>query len=206
MRLQTARCQNCCEQAAPRWLFAGSYARTFVRPSWTGTSWKGRAGQGPAIRTRQVLDRQGFPMCICIYPSPGGIGSNKQCFHNHYMHTCLLRATKTLFRQEMIPLCYASSCLPLLARQGPSLPVLHLFKRLLVPRNLQAVHPGPSLYHSASPLLPWSLVLSSTALNLPLYIPIDLSLTNRHATQPSQLPLPTSSSLRWAFEPVQQGQ
>jgi hypothetical protein len=41
------------------------------------------------------------------------------------------RDAKTLFRQEMIPLCYASSCLPLLARQGPSLPVLHLFKRFL---------------------------------------------------------------------------
>src|SRR5271154_6243690 len=38
----------------------------------------------------------------------------------------------------MIPLCYASSCLPLLARQGPFLPVLHLFKRLLVLRNLRA--------------------------------------------------------------------
>jgi hypothetical protein len=106
----------------------------------------------------------------------------------------------------MIPLCYASSCLPLLAGQGLSLPVLHLFKRLLVLRNLQAVHPGPSLYHSASPLLRRSLVLSSTALNLPLYIPIGLSLTNRYATQPSQLPLPTSSSLRCTFEPVQQGQ
>jgi hypothetical protein len=91
--ITTPHATQCCEQAAPRWLFAGSYARTFVRPSWTGTSWKGRAGQGPAIRTRQVLDRQGFPMCICIYPSPGRIGSNKQCFHNQYIHTCLLRAT-----------------------------------------------------------------------------------------------------------------
>jgi hypothetical protein len=32
-------------------------------------------------------------MCICICPSPGRIDSNKQCFHNQYMHTCLLRAT-----------------------------------------------------------------------------------------------------------------
>ena len=43
-----------------------------------------------------------------------------------------------LFQQKTMPLCCASSCLPLLARQGPSLPVLRLFKRLLVLRNLQA--------------------------------------------------------------------
>ena len=71
-----------------------SQARTLVHSyaRWEGTSWKGTAGQGPAIRKRQVLDPQDFPMCICICPSPGRIGSNKQCFHNQYMHTCLLRA------------------------------------------------------------------------------------------------------------------
>jgi hypothetical protein len=36
------------------------------RPSRAGTSWKGSAGQGPAIRTRQALDRQYFPMSISI--------------------------------------------------------------------------------------------------------------------------------------------
>jgi hypothetical protein len=56
-------------------------------------SWYEPAGQGPAIRTRQVLDRQGFLMSITICSSPGRIGSNKQCFHNQFMHTCLLRAT-----------------------------------------------------------------------------------------------------------------
>src|ERR1700756_484473 len=61
------------------------------RYSWTGA---GTAGQGPAIRTRQVLDRQGFPMCISICSFPSRIDSNKQCFHNQYMHTCLLRATQ----------------------------------------------------------------------------------------------------------------
>jgi hypothetical protein len=40
-----------------------------------------------------------------------------------------------------LALCRASLCLPLLARQGPSLPVLHLFNRLLVLRNLQARSP-----------------------------------------------------------------
>src|SRR5437868_488277 len=30
-----------------------------------------------------------------------------------------------LFQQKTMPLCRASSCLPLLAKQGPSLPVLH---------------------------------------------------------------------------------
>ena len=73
------------------------YGPAGERPSWAGTSWTGTAGQGPAIRTRQVLDRQGFLMCISICSSPGRIGSNKQCFHNQYMHTCLLRATVTAF-------------------------------------------------------------------------------------------------------------
>src|ERR1700739_97311 len=75
------------------------------RYSWTGTSWTGAgtAGQGPAIRTRQVLDRQGFPMCISICSSPGRIGSNKQCFHNQYMHTCLLRATASTMADSHVP-------------------------------------------------------------------------------------------------------
>jgi hypothetical protein len=30
------------------------------RPRWAGTNWKGSAGEGPAIRTRQALDRKGF--------------------------------------------------------------------------------------------------------------------------------------------------
>src|SRR5271155_1903038 len=54
------------------------------RFSWTGIGYN---------RTRQVLGREGFLMCICICSSPGRIDSNKQCFHNQYMHTCLLRAT-----------------------------------------------------------------------------------------------------------------
>jgi|SRR5271170_6120446 hypothetical protein len=72
--------------------------RRFIHHSWyepagERSSWAGTAGQGPAIRTRQVLDRQGFLMSITICSSPGRIGSNKQCFHNQFMHTCLLRAT-----------------------------------------------------------------------------------------------------------------
>jgi len=39
-------------------------------------------------------------MCICICPSPGRIGSNKQCFHKQYMHTYLLRATKTSLKRQ----------------------------------------------------------------------------------------------------------
>ena len=52
------------------------------------------AGQGPAIRTRQALDRKDF---LCLQVSaryPGRINSNKQCFHHHFMYTCLLRATQ----------------------------------------------------------------------------------------------------------------
>jgi len=72
--------------------FVRSYTRTLVcqlgrnqleRYSWTGTSYSYETGSRPT----------GFPMCICICPSPGRIGSNKQCFQNHFMHTCLLRAT-----------------------------------------------------------------------------------------------------------------
>jgi hypothetical protein len=37
--------------------------RRLVHHSWAGTSWKGSAGQGPAIRTRQVLDRKDF-LCL----------------------------------------------------------------------------------------------------------------------------------------------
>src|SRR5271168_2948440 len=68
------------------------YGPAVERP-WAGTSWKGTAGQGPAIRSRQALDRQDFPMSISIDRPPGRIDGNKQCFHNQYMHTCLLRAT-----------------------------------------------------------------------------------------------------------------
>jgi hypothetical protein len=62
--------------------------------------------------------------------------------------------------------------------------------------------------------------VSSTALDLPPYIPVDQSLAKRHGQlhqansdldqylyrlQPP-LPLPICTVLRWAFEPVQQGQ
>jgi hypothetical protein len=40
------------------------------RSSWGGTSWKGSAGQGPANRTRQALDRKGFLMSISICSFP----------------------------------------------------------------------------------------------------------------------------------------
>jgi hypothetical protein len=44
----------------------------------------------------------------------------------------------------MMALRCASSCLPLFARQGPSLQVLRLFQRLLVLRNLVGlVENGP---------------------------------------------------------------
>jgi len=88
-----------------------SQACTLVRSyvGWAGTSWEDTAEQGPAIRTRQALDRQGFPMCICILPSPGRIGSNKQCFRNQYMHTCLLRATDPTTRRMLCRFVHSSS-------------------------------------------------------------------------------------------------
>jgi hypothetical protein len=39
------------------------YGPAGERPSQAGTSWKGSAGQGPAIRTRQALDRKDF-LCL----------------------------------------------------------------------------------------------------------------------------------------------
>jgi len=70
--------------------FVRSYIRTpqldrnqLDRHSWTGTSYSHETGSRPT----------GFLMCICICSFPGRIGSYKQCFHNQFMHTCLLRAT-----------------------------------------------------------------------------------------------------------------
>jgi hypothetical protein len=36
------------------------YGPARERPSWTGTNWKGSAGQGPAIRAGRALVRQEF--------------------------------------------------------------------------------------------------------------------------------------------------
>src|SRR5580700_4283524 len=75
------------------------YGPARERPSRAGTSWKGSAGQGPAIRTRQALDRKDF---LCLQVStryPGRIDSNKQYFHHHFMYTCLLRATSSARRK-----------------------------------------------------------------------------------------------------------
>jgi hypothetical protein len=59
-----------------------SYTCTFERPSWRGTSWKSTGGQGPAIRPRQVLDRQGF-LCVYVFAHP-------QCHVEAECHFCYL--------------------------------------------------------------------------------------------------------------------
>jgi hypothetical protein len=54
------------------------------RFSQTGTSY--------IARDRHTTDR----IFLCLYVSArylGRIDSDKQCFHNHFMYTCLLRAT-----------------------------------------------------------------------------------------------------------------
>src|SRR5579859_7629408 len=53
------------------------------RHSWTGTSYSHETGSRPT----------GFSYVYKYLLVPSRIDSNKQCFHNQYMHTCLLRAT-----------------------------------------------------------------------------------------------------------------
>jgi hypothetical protein len=43
-----------------RLVYHSWYEPAGERPSWAGTNWKGLAGQGPAIRTKQALDRKRF--------------------------------------------------------------------------------------------------------------------------------------------------
>jgi hypothetical protein len=106
MNRTTIRCVACCYMCVLRAILVASRPRiggysqartlvhSYVRMSQLDrTSWKGTAGQGSAISDETGTRPTGFPMCICICPSPGRIDSNKQCFHNQSMHTCLLRAT-----------------------------------------------------------------------------------------------------------------
>src|SRR3989440_3627231 len=53
------------------------------RHSWTGTSYSHETGTRPT----------GFSYAYKYLLVPSRLDSNKQCFHNQYMHTCLLRAT-----------------------------------------------------------------------------------------------------------------
>ena len=46
--------------AIRRFVYHSWYEPAGERARWAGTNWKGSAGQGPAIRTRQALDRKGF--------------------------------------------------------------------------------------------------------------------------------------------------
>ena len=52
--------------------------------SWTGTSYSHETGSRPT----------GFSYVYKYLLVPSRIDGNKQCFHNQYMHTCLLRATE----------------------------------------------------------------------------------------------------------------
>src|ERR1700739_1867169 len=52
------------------------------RHSWTGTSYSHETGSRPTE----------FSFVYKYLLVPSRIDSNKQCFHNQYMHTCLLRA------------------------------------------------------------------------------------------------------------------
>ena len=70
--------------------------RTLVYLSWTGSSWKGKAGQGPGVSQETGSRLTGFSFVYKYLLVPSRIDSNKQCFHNQYMHTCLLRATQCI--------------------------------------------------------------------------------------------------------------
>src|SRR5256714_2500406 len=53
------------------------------RYSWTGTSYSHETGSRPTE----------FSFVYKYLLVPSRIDNNKQCFHNQYMHACLLRAT-----------------------------------------------------------------------------------------------------------------
>ena len=62
---------GCYSQARTPQLVGASWRETQLgRNQLDKHSWTSTAGQGPAIRTRQVLDRQGFLLCISICSSP----------------------------------------------------------------------------------------------------------------------------------------
>src|SRR2546423_12246794 len=61
------------------------------RHSWTGTSYSDETGSRP---TR-------FSYVYKYLLVPSRIDSNKQCFHNQYMHTCLLRATRSTWTEGL---------------------------------------------------------------------------------------------------------
>jgi hypothetical protein len=67
-------------------------------------SWYGPVGEVQLDRDRLFArDKHSTDrvlMSISIRSLPGRIDSNKQCFHNHFMYTCLLRATSA---RHLIP-------------------------------------------------------------------------------------------------------
>ena len=62
---------------------AGERPSWLDRHSWTGTSYSHETGSRPT----------GLSFVYKYLLVPSRIDSNKQCFHNQFMHTCLLRAT-----------------------------------------------------------------------------------------------------------------
>ena len=77
---------GCYSQARTPQLVWASWRETQLgRHSWTGTSYSHETGSRLT----------GFSFVYKYLLVPSRIDSNKQCFHNQYMHTCLLRATIT---------------------------------------------------------------------------------------------------------------
>jgi hypothetical protein len=70
------------------------YGPAGERPSWAGTNWKGSAGQGSAIIGRDRYSAERDFLCVYVFARPQVEQiAIKQCFHHHFMYTCLLRAT-----------------------------------------------------------------------------------------------------------------
>ena len=61
------------------------------RPRWAGT--KVQLDRDQLFARDRHSTEKDFPMSISITHYLGRMDSNKQCFHHHFMHTCLLRAT-----------------------------------------------------------------------------------------------------------------
>jgi hypothetical protein len=122
-------------------------------PSWAGTNWKGSAGQGSAMSHETGTRPKGFSY-VYKYQLATQVEDidNKQCFHDHFMYTCLLRAACSSFylpgrRQWDLPgTAVSKSELTMMLRDRKSRANRFLqLQSCLGPRTSRLFHPGMSM-------------------------------------------------------------